>query len=289
MAKIRIMTDSAADIPEELRKSCGIDVLPFIIAMDDREYRDNVDFTPVEFYRRLSGEEAIPTHSQLTPFTFADCYAKAFAEGYTDIIYISINAGGSSTYQNARMACSAFFSDHPEARGRFTVHVVDGKTYTMGYGYAAVLGARAASEGKSVEDVLAVIQDWLDHQKVLFVPYNLRFVRKSGRVSSAAAFIGDALGLRPLITFEGGGSRVLGKVRGDKFVVPSLVAMMKDEMEPGSDYLCTHGALEDRNAELDAECEKTIGYPPVLSYYLGCIISINCGPDVVALVYKKKK
>ncbi|MEA4813828.1 MAG: DegV family protein [Oscillospiraceae bacterium] len=289
MAKIRIMTDSASDIPAELQKSCGIEVLPFIIAMDDREYRDNVDFTPVEFYRKLEASATVPTHSQLTPFTFLECYERAFAEGCTDLIYVSINAGGSATNQNAMIARDAFFRDHPEAGGKFSVHVVDGTTYTMGYGYAAVLGARAAAEGKSVEEVLTVIRDWIDHQRVLFVPYNLQFVKKSGRVSAAAAFIGDALGLRPLIGFEDGGAKILGKVRGDKAVVPAIVDMMKDEMEPGSEYLCIHGALEDRNDELNAECREKLGYLPVLSYYLGCIIAINCGPNVVALVYRKKK
>ena len=91
--KIKFVTDSASDIPRSLREELDILVLPFPIAMGAREYQDGVDFTPAEFYDMLLASPHIPTHAQLTPFVFSQCFEEAFRQGYTDLIYTSINQG----------------------------------------------------------------------------------------------------------------------------------------------------------------------------------------------------
>ena len=95
----------------------------------------------------------------------------------------------------------------------------------MTYGWAVVQGAKMAAVGTDPDKVVAYIQDWLDHVRVLFAPLDLRFVKKSGRVSAAAAFVGDALGLKPIMTFENGESKILSKVRGEKNIIPALMTM----------------------------------------------------------------
>lgn len=115
MAKILFLTDSAADIPKSLREELGIRVMPFPIAMGERELRDGEDFTPQEFYQALAEEPKIPTHAQLTAYQFQQCYEETWKAGYTDLIYTSINSEGSATYQNAVQARGEFFEDHPEA------------------------------------------------------------------------------------------------------------------------------------------------------------------------------
>lgn len=104
MAKILFLTDSAADIPKSLREELGIRVMPFPIAMGERELRDGEDFTPQEFYQALAEEPKIPTHAQLTTYQFQQCYEETWKAGYTDLIYTSINSEGSATYQNAVQA-----------------------------------------------------------------------------------------------------------------------------------------------------------------------------------------
>ena len=141
MALIKFLTDSAADIPADLARELGIQVLPFPIALEDREIRDCVDYTPEEFYRVLLAEKKIPTHAQLTPFMFEECYQQAYDEGYTHLIYTAINAKGSSTYCNALQARESFYDANPKAREKFTITVIDAGTYTMAYGWAVVQGA----------------------------------------------------------------------------------------------------------------------------------------------------
>lgn len=213
MAKILFLTDSAADIPKSLREELGIRVMPFPIAMGERELRDGEDFTPQEFYQALAEEPKIPTHAQLTTYQFQQCYEETWKAGYTDLIYTSINSEGSATYQNAVQARGSSLRTtrgpgcllHPGHRQPHLYHVLR---------LPSGRGARMAAAGTSVEEIAAYIQDWVDHVRVLFVPFDLKFAKKSGRVSAAAAFVGEALGLKPIMTFENGASKVVTKVRG---------------------------------------------------------------------------
>lgn len=133
--KIKFVTDSASDIPRSLREELDILVLPFPIAMGAREYQDGVDFTPAEFYDMLLASPHIPTHAQLTPFVFSQCFEEAFRQGYTDLIYTSINSKGSATHQNALQAREEFYEDRPEAKDTFRIHILDSHSYTMAYGW----------------------------------------------------------------------------------------------------------------------------------------------------------
>lgn len=119
MAHIKFSTDSASDIPAALREEWNIQVLPFPIAMGDREYMDGFDFTPDEFFQMLLDSPQIPTHAQLNPYLFTECFEKAWKEGYTDLIHTSINSKGSATYGNAIQARDEFYEDHPDAQDTF--------------------------------------------------------------------------------------------------------------------------------------------------------------------------
>lgn len=286
MARIKFTTDSAADIPATLRDALNIQVLPFPIAMGDREYEDGFDFTPQEFYQMLLACPQIPTHAQLTMYIFTRCFEAAWQDGYTDLIHTSINSKASSTYSNAITAREEFYEDHPEARDSFRIHILDSVGYTMTYGWPVVQGAKMAAAGAGSQEIVDYIQDWLDHVRVIFAPLDLRFAKKSGRISAAAAFMGEALGLKPLMTFENGESKVLSKVRGEKAVISSLVDMCKKERQPGTPYLLIRGNNAEQSEKLLARCRQELAEDPAMEYFIGGVISINAGPNLVGLIYR---
>ena len=285
MARIKFLTDSAADIPAQLREELHIQVLPFPIAMGDREYRDGVDFTPEEFYGMLLAAPQIPTHAQLTSFVFQECFEQAWKEGYTDLIHTSINSKGSATYQNALQARDEFYEDHPEAKDAFRIYIIVSRTYTMSYGYPVVQGARMAADGAGAQAVADFIQDRVSRVRVLFSPLDLRFAKKSGRVPAAAAFVGDALGLKPIMTFEDGDSRILTKVRGEKNVIPTLLDLCRKERREGTPYLLIRGNNDQQSDKLHAAAVQALGEEPALEYHIGGVIAINAGPNLVGIVY----
>lgn len=283
---IRISTDSTADIPVALREELNINVMPIILIVDGKEYRDGYDITPREFYDFLENSKEIPTHSQINPQQFLDLYEETYAQGYEGLIHTCINAKGSSTYQNAISARELFYSDHPEAETKMPIVILDGGTYSMGYGWPVVEGARMAQNGASVGEVAAHIQDLLDHIRVAFVSLDLRFAKKSGRISAAAAFLGDALGLKPIIDFEDGASKILSKVRGEKNAINALVDLCLKERKPGTPFLCIRGKNPEQSEYLLEQCRAKLGGEPEIEYEIGCVIAINSGPRLVGLVYQ---
>lgn len=287
MNHIKFMTDSAADIPQSLREEYNIHTLAFPIAVDGKEFQDgNMDIK--EFYQLLVSLPQIPTHAQLTPYVFEQEFQRAYEEGCTDLIYTSINSKASSTHQNAVQARDEFYEDHPEAKGKFNIRIIDSLTYTMAYGWAVVEGAKMAQGGASAQEVEDFIRDWVEHARILFVPYDLKFAKKSGRISAASAFVGEALGLKPIMTFEDGQSKVITKVRGEKNVIPTLLNLCKEERDESAPYLLIRADREDQSDLLSQACAQEFGAAPALEYYLGAIIAINAGPNLAGIVYRKK-
>lgn len=286
MARIKFSTDSAADLPAQMREELSIQVLPFPIAMGEEEYEDGVDFTPDEFFDMLLASPQIPTHAQLNAYVFTECFEAAWSEGYTDLIHISINSKGSATYSNALQARDDFFKHHPEAKDSFHIHLIDSKTYTMAYGWAVAEAVKMARSGAEAGEIVAYIQDWLDHVRVVFAPLDLRFAKKSGRISAVAAFMGEALGLKPIMTFTDGESKILAKVRGEKNVISTIVDLCRKERQPGTPYLLIRGNNQEQSARLREACLSALGEDAALEYPIGGVVSINAGPNVVGLVYR---
>ena len=285
MAHIKFTTDSAADIPAALREELSIQVLPFPIAMGDKELADGFDFTPQEFYGMLLSAPQVPTHAQLNPYVFTQCFEEAWKEGYTDLIHTSINSKGSATYGNALQAREEFYEDHPEARDTFHIYIIDSHNYTMSYGWPVLEGARMAAAGKGAEEIAAYIQDWVDRARVIFAPLDLRFAKKSGRISAAAAFMGEALGLKPIMTFADGESKILSKVRGEKNVISTLVGLCGKERRADSPLLLIRGGNGEQADKLAQACRQELGQDPDMTYYIGGVIAINAGPNLVGLLY----
>lgn len=285
MSHIKFVTDSAADIPKNSREQLGIQVLPFPIAMGVKEYQDGFDFTPDEFYEMLLAAPKIPTHAQLTPFVFYQCFEAAYREGITDLIYTSINSKGSATYQNALQARDEFYEEYPDTTNTFRIHILDSHNYTLSYGWAVMEGAKMAQAGSSVEEILSFMQHWIDHVRVIFAPLDLRFAKKSGRVSAAAAFVGDALGLKPIMTFENGDSKILNKVRGEKNVIPALLSLCENSRQKGTPYFVIRGQNQELAHKMEEACAQALGETSTMTYPIGGVIAINAGPNIIGLVY----
>ena len=120
----------------------------------------------------------------------------------------------------------------------------------------------------------------------MFVPLNLKCVKKSGRISPAAAFVGDAIGLKPLITFEDGDAKILSKVRGESKAIAALVDICKKERRPGTSYCLVYGNNLPAFEALKRACAD-FDQPPMAEYNVGCIIGINTGPDMIGILYRR--
>lgn len=285
--KIKISTDSTADIPKELCEQYNISVLPLSILAEGKEYLDGIDISPEEFYKILDECKDMPVSSQVSVPLYIDLYEKVLEDGYTDLIHVAINSKGSGTYQAAIVAKDMFLEDHPDCNLKF--HLIDSKTYSMAYGIPVVDIAKMAQQGAGIDELLSYLDNWLEYARPMFIPLDLKCVKKSGRVSPAAAFVGDALGLKPMITFEDGEAKIISKVRGESKVISALVDRCMKERMPGSNYALVHGNNLEAFEKLKKACAEVMDIPPLCEYPVGCVIGTNTGPNMIGILYRTKE
>lgn len=293
MQKIRILTDSASDIPQDVASALGIRVLPIPIAHEGKSYSERVEMTDDQFYALLLGSKSVPTTSHITADTYLREYRRALEEGCTALLNVTINSLGSNMFEAAQLAKNMLREELGERADAMRIEVVDSRTYTIAYGVAVIRAAEMASRGEELDGILATLHDWFDRLEILFSVYSLDFVKKSGRVSCAAAFVGELLGLRPTILFADGVATVVDKIRGDRNVVPRLAGLARRRCEEpeGRRYplLIVRGTPKAEGRQLFEAVAQNFGRSPDGIYSVGASIAINSGPKVVAVIYAGKK
>lgn len=288
MAKIKLLTDSASDITKEQEEALGIQVVPFKVAMGDKSYISRVDFDNEKFYHMMDEFDGLPVTSQITAFEYGEIFEGIYDDGYTDIINVTINSEGSATYGNAVMAANNFFEKHPEAKGRFEIYNIDAESYSGAYGYPLVQAAIKIQKGCTAKEAVDYITDWVKNCVIFFAPYTLKYAKKSGRIPSAAAFVGEVMGLRPIMRIHDHKIVTESKVRGDKAIVPKIVDLCANEIIPQTPYCIVYGNDDSVRDELAKALTKKLGYPPVDFYQIGAAIAINAGPKVTGVIFKAK-
>lgn len=290
MQKIKLLTDSACDIPIEYEKDLDIDILSIPITIDGKGYLERKDFTPQEFYDLQLAAKEIPSTSCITFMEFMEHYQQAYQEGYTNLIHVTICGNGSSIYSAAQIARDMLYKENPEIEKKMKIDIVDSKIYTVAYGYPLMQADKMVKEGVDAQEIVDYLRDFFDRVEVYFSVFTLEFVKKSGRVKSAAAFVGEVLGLRPIICITEGKSEVIEKIRGDKQVVPRLAQFYKELSKPEkTPYMVVHGIDRRPADELAALLTKQLGYPPVMIAPVGASIAINAGPKVVGIIFVGNK
>lgn len=286
MAKIKLVTDSASDISAEYEKKYDILILNFKVAMGDNSYTSRVDFDNKKFYKMLDEYDGVPTTSQITAIEFVQVYKDLYDQGYTDIICTLINSQGSSTYDNSVMAVGMFFEEFPQAKGKINIYNIDGVGYTGAYGYPVIQGAKKAKKGVAPKDIVAYMKDWIDNCIIFFAPYTLKYAKKSGRIPSAAAFVGEVMGLKPIMRIQDNKIVTETKVRGEKAVIPKILDLTLEHMIPKTPYCIVYGNDEAVMDEMAQVMTKQVGYPPENYFQIGAAIAINAGPRVVGVIFK---
>lgn len=201
---IRILTDSASDIINPSRKE--LTVIPLTVLFGDESFRDGVDLTHKEFYERLIESDTLPTTSQANPAQFEELFREAVEAG-DEVVAVLLSSKLSGTCQSALIG-AADFEDK--------VHIVDSENVALGEKILVERALELLDEGLSA----AEIKERLDEEKkdihMIALLDTLEYLKKGGRVSGAAAAIGGALSIKPVIAIEDGEVAMLGKARGSK-------------------------------------------------------------------------
>ena len=288
MRKIQIMSDSASDISVADEKQHNISVIPFPVTLGGKSYTSRVDFDNEGFYALMAEHDDIPTTSQITPFQFVDIYLQQARAGVTDLILVLINSKGSSTYDNSVQAIQLFHEDYPEYPD-FRVHSFDGMGYNACYGVPVVEAAKMLEAGAGVEEICAWLEDILPRRQIYFGIYDLKYAARSGRIPTAAAFLGNKLNLKPVMKIFDREISTAAKCRGEKKLVEKIAQLSLSDMEPGTPYQLIYGCDESCLEEIRAAMREALGYEADAVYQIGAAVAANAGPRVVGVAFTRKK
>ncbi len=289
MSKIQIMTDSASDISVEDEKQHNIAVIPFSIMIGDKSYLSRVEVDNNQFFDLMLKSNEIPKTSQITPYQFVEIYLEQAKKGVEDLIMVLINSKGSSTYENSVRAIDMFFEEHPEFKDKFRIHSIDGMGYSSYYGAPVVEAAKMVEKGATAQEIVDYINKIIPRREVFFGIYELKYAAKSGRIPSAAAFVGQVVSLKPVMKIFDREIKTAAKCIGEKNLLKKIIELTKEDMEPNTPYELIYAK--------DTECLKqfhelivaSLGYEPVAMYQTGAAVASNAGPKVVGISFIRKK
>lgn len=278
---VRIITDSGCDISAATEKEWKdiLVIMPFAVTINGETLLDRVDINAEEFHKILKENEEIPKHSQINQIQFEDKYRELYEDGARTIIVDVIDSHGSQTFSQAQIAAENVKGDLPD----LDIRVVDGRNYSLGYGYPVLEACKKISEGQSVDSVVSYLEDQASHMEALLFGFDLRHMKKSGRISAAASFLGELMGLKPLIILYDEVTQVLKKARGEKAIIDAAVETVAARMIPKTPYSIITTTHPDLEKEFIDKITKKVGYPPEMVEKMGVVVSCNAGPDTIAV------
>ena len=259
---VRIVTDSACDLPQTVADELGIEIVPLSIRFGDEEFIDRQDLSVAEFWARSAASSTLPETAAPSPGQFEVSYRRLLNEGAEGIVVVSLSGGLSATMQSAELAARAVADE-------IQVAVVDSCSVTLGQGTIAIACARAARDGLSFDGVAALATDLAARTKVWGALDTLDNLKKGGRIGGAKAMLASVLSIKPIIEVRNGKVEEGGKQRTRSKALAFLVEKLQ-----------SYGPV-DNLAVLQADCTDVEHFLEMLRpHYSGEIVVGNIGPVV---------
>jgi len=276
---IRIVTDSTSYIPQSIINEYDISVVSLNVAFKDESFRE-VDIDNNTFYKKMDGQ-GIPTSSQPSVQELYDAYEKIVIEKH-DVVGVFLSSDMSGTYSTANMVKDMINEKYPEAN----IEIIDSRSNCMQLGYAVISAAKAAKEGKTIEEVVLAAEKNIKSSRFLFVPENLEYLKKGGRIGTAGALIGKILSINPILTVAEGKTTVFDKVRTKKRAIQSMIATFEEDIKNFGlgDIIVHHINCEEEARQIAALLKEKIGLN-VLIGSIGPVIGLHVGPGAIGIAY----
>ena len=260
--RVRIVTDSACDLPQHVADELGISIVPLTIRIDGQEYVDRADLTPPEFWAKCAGSAELPSTAAPAPGQFEQTYRALAAEGATSIVSINLSASLSATMQSAELGARGVADVIP-------VTVVDSQQCTLGLGAIVMDCARLAAGGASHQAIVDRANDLATRTKVWGALDTLENLKKGGRIGGAKAMLASVLSIKPIIEVRDGKVEEGGKQRTRTKALAFLV-----------EKLAAAGPIENLMV-LNADCSDVDAFVEQLRpHYAGEIVVGDIGPVV---------
>lgn len=275
---VRVVTDSACDLPPELCQERGVEVVPLTIRFGDEELVDRVDLSNAEFWQRLTTGSVLPETAAPSVGAFEETFRRLAEEGADGIVCINLSSRLSATMQSAQVASKALDGICP-------ISIFDSQSASMGTGSHVLHAAKRSSEGAELATIVSELEDRRDRARLFATVDTLEFLRRGGRIGGAQAFLGSMLSIKPIITVTDGVVEPAGKVRTRskalRFVVDQVKASSVEE-------ICV---LHSGAPDVDEFVEMLAPIVPsgeIVIGDIGPVVGVHMGPRVIGATWIEK-
>jgi len=278
MKKVAIITDSTAYLPQDLVDDLGLHVVPLTLHWEDQTFRDGIDIRAEEFYERLSNANNIPTTSQTPVDVFEKLFQKLLDEDYA-VFAMLISSGISGTVDSALQAKKNF----PDA----PLEVLDTQLVSMALGFMVLTVARAAKDGASLEECVALAKATFPKIGVYFTVDTLKYLNKGGRINTARRLLGSALDLKPIMEIRAGKIELVESVRSRKKSLERMLELVERDISYQEPV-----RISTFHAAAEKDCQKLMDeavsrfYPiETIMTFVSPVIGSHTGPGTVSIAY----
>ncbi|MCZ7535581.1 MAG: DegV family protein [Acidimicrobiia bacterium] len=272
---IRVVTDSACDLPPSLCDERGIEVVPLTIRFGEEELVDRVELSNADFWDRMETTTILPETSAPSVGAFEETFRRLADEGADGIVCVNLSSRLSATMQSAQVASKALDGVCPVA-------VFDACTASMGSGSQALHAARRADDGADLATIIAELEDRRERQRLFATLDTLEFLRRGGRIGGAQAMLGSMLSIKPIITVVDGAVAPAGKVRTRSKALRFVVDQLK---ESDVEEICV---LHSRAPDVDEFVEMLEPIVPdaaIVVGEMGPVVGVHTGPRVIGATW----
>lgn len=274
MSGIRVVTDSAADLPVEILARHGVTVVPLDVRLGDSPPEEMRALTAGQFWERAGSSGAVAETSAPSPGAFKEAFLAAARDGAEGVVCVTISSDLSGTYQSAITGAA-------EVAAEVAVRVVDSRTVTMGEGFLVLEAAEQAERGADLSSTVAAVESLVPKIRVLGALDSLDTLRRGGRIGSAQAFFGSLLSIKPVIEVRNGivegESRQRTRTRALRYLADKAA-----ELGPVRRLAVAHAAAVDLGAFLEMLSDARPDDEPIVTF-IGPVIGAHAGPGTIGI------
>jgi DegV family protein with EDD domain len=275
---VKIVTDSGADLPHEIIEALDITVVPLYIYFGQEAYRDGVDISPDELYKRLVEGTVHPTTTQPMPVDFEKVYSELLLET-DEIVSIHISSKVSGTYNSAVQG-----KEMVQKKG--TIEVIDSYSISMGLGLIIMAAARIAQAGGTLQQVLDETRKAMQNTRLLAVLDTLKYLLAGGRITKARATIGSILNVKPVLTLQDGEILQASLARSYQKGIEKLYEFIINSPHI-EDVSIIHSTVPNEAEELKQRISDFVKPEQIHMAKLGAALGVHGGPGTLIVTLKQ--
>jgi fatty acid kinase fatty acid binding subunit len=276
--KVSIVTDSTSDLGA-LAAQNGIEVVPLTIRFGSEEFRDGVDLTEDEFYRKLESSATTPITAQPAPALFAETYKRLLNTGTSNVLSLHLPGTLSGTLNAATIAAREVDPDK--------ITVIDTRTATAGLGMLAMDAARRARAGEPAEAIVAAIRADIPKVELFATIPSLTYLARGGRIGHLSGLVGNVLKIVPILTLVDGKLKEFAKVRTFARAVDQIVEIVTTRLQGVRDVRMAviHSMSPDLARSVADRIASAVSLKSIYIFPLGPTVGTHAGPGAVGAIF----